>query len=557
MSTPLMSQYRQVKAKYPETILLFRMGDFYETFEEDAKVTAKVLGIVLTKRGNGAAGEIPLAGFPHHALDSYLPKLLKAGYRVAVCEQMEDPKFAKGIVKRDVIEVVTPGIAFSDKVLERNRNNFLASVALTSPLATSEDPVGFSYIDVSTGEFTVSEFPLKNLAEQIAGLQASELVVQKRDLETVKDLLKEEFKGIYTKSEDWVFNFDYAYEILINHFKTKTLKGFGIEEMRIGVVAAGAIMNYLQETQKANLVHIRRILPVDVSNYMVLDASTKKNLEITASMSGQADGTLFSVIDRTETPMGGRLLKFWVNRPLKRVEPIRERLLAVQELVNTAAVRKTIKHELSHVGDLSRLMGRIATGRANPREVNQLKEFLTHIVPLKKHLGAAKSAPLKSLWKQLNPMNEVVDSMQKALADELPLSLADGGVIRKGFNAELDEIRSLATGAKEWIARQQTHERERTCISSLKISYNNVFGYYIEVTNAHKDKVPADYIRKQTLTNAERYITPELKEYEDKVLHAEEKILALETRLFNELRLMIADRAAEEACNHICQARRP
>ncbi|HET9131025.1 MAG TPA: DNA mismatch repair protein MutS, partial [Terriglobia bacterium] len=278
MSTPLMAQYRQVKAKYPETVLLFRMGDFYETFEEDAKITAKVLGIVLTKRGNGAAGEIPLAGFPHHALESYLPKLLKAGYRVAVCEQLEDPRFAKGIVKRDVIEVVTPGIAFSDKVLERNQNNFLASVALSSPLATSADVIGFSYIDVSTGEFTVSEFPLRNLAEQVSGLQAAELVVQKRDLETVKGLLKDEFRGIYTKTEDWVFNFDYAYEILINHFKTKTLKGFGVEEMRIGVVAAGAIMNYLQETQKSNLTHIRRLVPADISEYMVLDVSTKRNL---------------------------------------------------------------------------------------------------------------------------------------------------------------------------------------------------------------------------------------------------------------------------------------
>ncbi|HEY6952235.1 MAG TPA: DNA mismatch repair protein MutS, partial [Bacteroidota bacterium] len=275
MSTPLMQQYRQVKAKYPETILLFRMGDFFETFEDDAKVTAKVLGIVLTKRGNGAAGDIPLAGFPHHALDAYLPKLLKAGYRVAVCEQLEDPKFAKGIVKRDVIEVVTPGIAFSDKVLERNQNNFLASVALPSPLATSEDLIGFAFIDVSTGEFTVSEFSLKNLSEQVSSLQASELIVQKRDLETLKGLLKDDFRGIYTKTDDWVFNADYAYEILITHFKTKTLKGFGIEEMRIGTVAAGAIMNYLQETQKANLLHIKRIVPADISSFMVLDTSTK------------------------------------------------------------------------------------------------------------------------------------------------------------------------------------------------------------------------------------------------------------------------------------------
>ena len=545
MSTPLMAQYRQVKAKYPETILLFRMGDFYETFEDDAKVTSKVLGIVLTKRGNGAAGDIPLAGFPHHALDSYLPRLLKAGYRVAVCEQMEDPKFAKGIVKRDVIEVVTPGISFSDKVLTRSQNNFLASIALTSPLATSEDQVGFAFIDVSTGEFTVSEFPLKNLSEQVSSLQASEIIVQKRDLETLKGLLKDDYRGLYTKSDDWVFNFDYAYEILINHFKTKTLKGFGIEEMRIGVVAAGAIMNYLQETQKANLVHIRRIVPADISDYMVLDTSTKRNLEITSSMSGQSEGTLFSVIDDTQTPMGGRKLKIWINRPSKKLEPIQQRLTAIRELVSVDAVRRTIKHELSHVGDLSRLIARIATGRANPREVNQLKEFLLHIGPLKNHLASMKTSPLNFLRDGLNPMNDVVEVVQKGLADELPLSLSDGGVIRKGYNAELDEIRSLASGAKEWIAAQQQRERQRTGISSLKISYNNVFGYYIEITNTHKEKVPADYVRKQTLANAERYITPELKEYEEKILHAEEKILSLETRLFNDLRNLISEHAAE------------
>jgi DNA mismatch repair protein MutS len=338
---------------------------------------------------------------------------------------------------------------------------------------------------------------------------------------------------------------DYGYEILINHFKTKTLKGFGIEEMRIGVVAAGAIMNYLQETQKTNLVHIRRIVPADISEYMVLDVSTKRNLEITSSMSGQEEGTLFSVIDDTQTPMGGRMLKTWINRPSKKLEPIHERLTAIQELVSTDAVRRTIKNELSHIGDLSRLIARIATGRANPREVNQLKEFLLHIGPLKSHVIPLKSPPVKLLCDNLNPMDDMVGVIHKALAEELPLSLADGGVIRKGYNAELDELRSLASGAKEWIAAQQLRERQRTGISSLKISFNNVFGYYIEITNTHKDKVPGDYIRKQTLANAERYITPELKEYEEKILHAEEKILVLETKLFNDLRIEIADHAAE------------
>jgi DNA mismatch repair protein MutS len=543
MSTPLMKQYRQVKAKYPDTILLFRMGDFYETFEEDAKITSKVLGIVLTKRGNGAAGDVPLAGFPHHALEAYLPKLLKAGYRVAVCEQLEDPKFAKGIVKRDVIEVVTPGVAFSDKVLDQKQNNFLAAVSLPSPLATSEDTVGFSYIDVSTGEFHVSEFPLRYLPEQLANLQASELLVQKRDVESVRGLLKERFKGLYTKVEDWVYNVDYAYELLVSHFKTQSLKGFGVEEMRVGLTAAGAILNYLQETQKANLLHIKKITPQDISDYVVLDPSTKRNLEITSSISGQPDGTLYSVLDRTQTPMGGRLLKQWLNRPLKNVETIRRRLESVGELVQDESTRRKLRDELSAIGDLERLIAKIATGRANPRELIQLKSILQQIPQLQSLMANVVSRSLCTLRDSLSPLESVVSLIGRAIADEPPLALTEGGVIRKGYDAELDELRSVSHGAKDWIARLQQQERLRTGISSLKVGYNNVFGYYIEVTNTHKEKIPRDYIRKQTLTNAERFITPELKEYEEKILHADEKILALETKLFNELRLAVAEQS--------------
>jgi len=543
MSTPLMKQYRQVKAKYPDTILLFRMGDFYETFEEDAKITSKVLGIVLTKRGNGAAGDVPLAGFPHHALEAYLPKLLKAGYRVAVCEQLEDPKFAKGIVKRDVIEVVTPGVAFSDKVLDQKQNNFLAAVSLPSPLATSEDTVGFSYIDVSTGEFHVSEFPLRYLPEQLANLQASELLVQKRDVESVRGLLKERFKGLYTKVEDWVYNVDYAYELLVSHFKTQSLKGFGVEEMRVGLTAAGAILNYLQETQKANLLHIKKITPQDISDYVVLDPSTKRNLEITSSISGQPDGTLYSVLDRTQTPMGGRLLKQWLNRPLKNVETIRRRLESVGELVQDESTRRKLRDELSAIGDLERLIAKIATGRANPRELIQLKSILQQIPQLQSLMANVVSRSLCTLRDSLSPLESVVSLIGRAIADEPPLALTEGGVIRKGYDAELDELRSVSHGAKDWIARLQQQERLRTGISSLKVGYNNVFGYYIEVTNTHKEKIPHDYIRKQTLTNAERFITPELKEYEEKILHADEKILALETKLFNELRLAVAEQS--------------
>ena len=536
-----MRQYQQVKAKYPDTILLFRMGDFYETFEEDAKIAAKVLGITLTKRGNGAAGDVPLAGFPYHALETYLPKLLRAGHRVAVCEQLEDPKLAKGIVKRDVIEVVTPGVAFSDRVLEQKQNNYLAAVALPTALARGDDTVAFAFADVSTGEFGVAELPLRNLTEQISNLQPSEILVQKRDLETVRSLLKDRFSGLYSKVDDWVFNVDYGYELLINHFKTQTLKGFGVEGMQLGIVAAGAIMNYLQETQKVNLQHIRKIVPLDISDYIALDSATKRNLEITASITGQSEGTLFAILDRTNTPMGGRMLKRWMNQPLKKLAPIQERLNAVKELYEQEQTRRTLRDVLLHVGDLERLIGKIATGRANPRELTQLKAILQQIPDIKTHLKKLSCKTLRDIVAQLDPLPDIVTLISNALADTPPLSLADGGVIRKGYSAELDELRGLAYSGKDWIARLQHEERQRAGIPSLKVGYNNVFGYYIEITNAHKEKVPANYIRKQTLTNAERYVTPELKEYEEKILHAEEKILTLETQLFNEMRQRISE----------------
>ncbi len=544
MTTPLMRQYQQAKAKYPDTVLLFRMGDFYETFDEDAKITSKVLGIVLTKRGNGAAGETPLAGFPHHALDAYLPKLLRSGYRVAICEQLEDPKFAKGIVKRDVIEVVTPGVSFSDKVLDQKQNNYLAAIVLQSAIANSKDTIGLAYVDVSTGEFVMSEIPLKQLEEQISNLQPRELLVQKRDLDSIKSTLRNRVDVVFTKVDDWVFNYDYAYELLINHFKTQSLKGFGIEEMQVGIISAGVIMNYLQETQKSNLPHIKKIAPIDTSEFMVLDASTKRNLEITTNISGQSDGTLFSIIDHTFTPIGGRMLKQWISRPLKRLDIIQTRLDAVDELVKDDDARKNLSKELDRIGDLERLIAKIATGRANPREVKQIKIMLSSIPALKSQVSNLKKSAFIKLNDNLNPLTELVKEIENAIADEPPLALADGGVIRKGYNAELDEIRELAFGAKDWVAKHQQSERERTGISSLKIGYNNVFGYYIEVTHTHKEKIPQNYIRKQTLANAERFITPELKEYEEKILHAEEKILLLETKLFNDLRQRISEQAA-------------
>jgi DNA mismatch repair protein MutS len=545
MPTPLMRQYQRIKSKYPETILLFRMGDFFETFEEDAKITSKALGITLTKRGDGAAAQVPLAGFPHHALETYLPKLLKAGYRVAVCEQLEDPKFAKGIVKRDVIEVVSPGVAFSDKVLEQKQNNYLAAIALPSPLATSGDIIGFSFVDVSTGEFAVSEFPLRLLKEQLTSLSPSEILVQKRDIAAISELLKGQFSGTYTKADDWIFNFDFGYELLVTHFQTQSLKGFGCEELSIGIVAAGAVLNYLQETQKTNLPHLKKIVPYDISEYMVLPLSTRRNLEILSPlMEGPRFGTLFSVLDQTQTPMGGRLLRKWVTQPLKRVEPIRNRLESVKELVERVELRRKLRETLSNIGDLERLIAKIATGRANPREMIGLKFILSQIPNLKGIIQPCATPQLASLRDNLQPLQSLVEQIAKAIVDDPPLNLVDGGVIRKGYSKELDDLREVAFSGKEWIANLQKKERDRTGVSSLKVGYNNVFGYYIEVTHTHKNKVPQDYIRKQTLVNAERFITPALKEYEEKILHAEEKILSLETELFNGLRKTVGDHAA-------------
>lgn len=538
-----MKQYAHVKAKYPDTILLFRMGDFFETFDEDAKITSRVLGITLTHRGNGAAGEVPLAGFPHHALDTYLPKLLKAGLRVAVCEQLEDPKFAKGIVKRDVVEVVTPGIAFSDKVLEQKQNNYLASIALPSAVATGDDTIGFSYIDISTGEYAVTEIPLRALEQQMNSILPAEVIVQKRDKEALQRLLRSCFTGLFTSVDDWVFQFDYGNETLLRHFQTQSLKGFGVETMTIGISAAGAVMHYLNETQKANLAHIRKIVPQNISETIVLDPSTKRNLEITSSFGGTSDGTLFAVFDKTATPMGGRLLKKWISHPLKKLEQIRWRSEGVKALVDNGSVRKKLAAELAEIGDVERLIAKIATGRANPRDMVGMKFILRKIPILKTILGELQTPTIAEINSGLELLDSLADVIERTIADAPPLSIADGGVIRRGFNTDLDELTTLAHSAKEWVANMQKKERERTGISSLKIGFNNVFGYYIEITHTHKDKIPADYIRKQTMTNAERFITPELKEYEEKILHAEEKILALETKLFNELRLHVASHA--------------
>ncbi len=537
--TPLMAQYLRIKEANPDTILLFRVGDFFETFEEDAKTASKVLGITLTKRANGAAGDVPLAGFPHHAIDSYLPKLVRAGYRVAICEQMENPKFAKGIVKREVVEVVTPGATLSDKLLDHKKNNYLLSVFI------SDEVAGISFADVSTGEFFTFEVPESDLQQQIESIAPAEILIQKKEKDYLTPVITKINPSIrITKMDDWIFNYDYANELLLNQFSTVTLKGFGIEQLQNGIVASGAALNYLQETQKVNLTHLNRISLYNPSEYMILDSSTRRNLEISYSMHGDGrEGSLISILDKTTTAMGGRLLKKWISAPLRDLKKIQSRLDSVEELLKNKSQRKKIENELKEVGDLERIISRICTGRANPREVVALKTSLKKIPSIKEFLSHFKTEALSITSKELNPLEKLVERVQSAIIDSPPATLVDGGVMRNGFSPELDELRNIAFHGKDWIAKLQKTERERTGIPSLKVSFNNVFGYYIDISNAHKDKVPENYIRKQTLVNSERYITPELKEYEDKILNAEEKIYELEAELFDEIRKFVAAEA--------------
>ncbi len=544
--TPLMAQYNRIKSANPDTILLFRMGDFFETFDEDAKITSKVLGITLTKRANGAAEDVPLAGFPHHAIDTYLPKLVRAGYRVAVCEQVENPKFAKGIVKREVIEVVTPGVNFSDKILDHKKNNYLMAVCV-KPASHSdkENIAGISFCDISTGEFYTFEVPANQLSQQIESISPSEILVQKKDKDIFIRLIQKINPDIrITKLDDWIFNFEYAKEMLVMQFKTVTLKGFGIDHFMTGIISCGAILNYLQETQKANLSHLNKVSAYNPSEYMILDHSTKRNLEITYSMQdGSREGSLISILDKTETAMGGRLLKKWISAPLKNLELILKRQESVEELFQDKNLRKKLISELKEIGDLERLISKVCTGRANPREIIYLKTSLKKVPSVKGLLKDAKVKTLRQIDDGLNSLEKTVAKIESAIIDSPPLSISDGGIIKSGFSPELDELRDISIHGKDWIANLQKDERERTGISSLKVSFNKVFGYYIEISNAHKEKVPENYIRKQTLVNSERFITPELKTYEDKILNAEEKIYELESQLFNEIRIIVGAEA--------------
>ena len=525
MDTPLMKQYSAIKAKYPGALLLFRVGDFYETFGEDAIKASRVLDITLTKRGNGSASEIELAGFPHHALDSYLPKLVRAGHRVAICDQLEDPRFVKGIVKRGVTELVTPGVSFNDNVLERKRNNFLCSLYVGKVF-------GIAFLDISTGEFYCAQGNESYAFKLIQSLGPAEIIFSKGSRDTLEQHIGDDYATFAL--DDWVYAFDYAHDKLIQQFKTATLKGFGIEGMNEAIIAAGAILHYLEATEHKDTHHVASIARMDEEHYVWLDKFTIRNLEL---VNAQHEGgvPLLQILDQTVTPMGSRQLRRWMVLPLKEKEAIDERLEIVDHLYQHADVTEAVAQQLKQVADLERLISKVAVGRVNPRELLQLKRSLQAILPVKDLLATQSSVGLKKLSDQLHRCEFLLEKIEKELKEDAPMLLHQGGVIKDGVNAELDELRQLAFSGKDYLLQVQKREIERTGINSLKISYNKVFGYYLEVSNANKDKVPADWIRKQTLVNAERYITEELKVYEEKILHAEEKLSVIEQRLFNEL----------------------
>ena len=529
--TPLMKQYNQIKAKHPDALLLFRVGDFYETFGEDAVKASKILGIILTKRKNGSASHIELAGFPHHSLETYLPKLVKAGQRVAICDQLEDPKMTKTIVKRGVTELVTPGVAFNDQVLQNKQNNFLAAVHF------GKDAVGVAFLDISTGEFLVAEGNEEYIDKLLQGFKPSEVLYQKNRTTKFKDTFGD---GFYTfRLEDWVFRNDFAQETLNKQFSTASLKGFGIEHLSQGIIAAGAALHYLSETQHDRIAHITRVNRIEEDKYVWLDRFTIRNLELVHSYNDGAT-LLIDILDKTRTPMGGRLLKRWLVLPMKEKSIIQQRLDAVEYLVQHEKEREDLAFHLSQIGDLERLISKVAVGRVNPKELIVLKQALNELKPIKQNLSSANASAISTIAGQLELCEELLLLIDQQLHPEPAIAVGKGSVIADGFHSELDDLRTIAFKGKDYLEQLQERESEATGIPSLKIAFNNVFGYYIEVRNTHKDKVPESWIRKQTLVNAERYITEELKEYESKILGAEDKIHALETRLFQELVLSMA-----------------
>lgn len=524
--TPLMRQYNQLKAKYPGALLLFRVGDFYETFGEDAIKTSKILDIVLTKRSNGGAAAVELAGFPHHALDTYLPKLVRAGHRVAICDQLEDPKMVKGIVKRGVTELVTPGLAYNDQVLDQKYNNYLAS------LYFDKEELGIAFLDLSTGEFLVAQGTVAYVDKLVQSFKPSEIILSKKQQQSFQEVFKDQHNSHCL--EEWVYHFDYAYECLNEHFATTSLKGFGIEKLSLGIIAAGAILRYLEETEHKEIKHIASISRIEEDKYVWLDRFTIKNLELLYPQ--QEEGvSLIDVLDKTVTPMGARLLKKWVVLPLKDAHAIQQRLDTVEVFVQDPTLWQNTFQALKQIGDLERLISKISVGRANPRELLALKKALQQIAPIQRQLQSSTHELLLKLSGQLHRCEFLLEKIEQTLQENPPLVTNQGGLIKEGIHPEIDELKKIAHTGKDYLIQIQKKESKKTGIPSLKVAYNKIFGYYLEVTNTHKDKVPADWIRKQTLVNAERYITEELKHYEEKIVGAEEKLTVLEQTLYQEL----------------------
>lgn len=523
--TPLMKQYNTIKTKYPDALLLFRVGDFYETFGEDAVKASRILGIILTHRNNGG-DRTELAGFPHHSLNTYLPKLVKAGQRVAICDQLEDPKATKTIVKRGVTELVTPGVAMNDDILDTKSNNFLCAVHFGRKL------LGVSFVDISTGEFLTSEGTEEQIDKLLQNFAPNEVLVAKTHKKEFTEVFGNQFHTFYM--EDWVFQDDYALETLTNHFKTRTLKGFGVDHLNHGIIASGVVLHYLSETQHRRLQHISSLQRIAEEDYIWMDRFTMRNLELYHS-NNQNAVTLLDIIDRTISPMGGRMLKRWLALPLRNVEKIRMRHQVVSHLSKDEAILRKLQHAMKQMGDLERLISKVATGKINPKETIQLKNSLEAIIPIKQLTSQIENKALQTIADQLDSCDALRNKVKEMLCEEAPVNLLKGKTIADGYSDELDELRNLAFSGQRYLDKMLERETGRTGISSLKIASNNVFGYYIEVRNTHKDKVPQEWTRKQTLVNAERYITEELKEYEAKILGAEERILNLEQQLFSQL----------------------
>ena len=541
--TPMMRQYLEVKERYPEYLLLFRVGDFYESFYDDARKVSEALNIVLTRRSNGAAPDIPMAGFPHHACEGYIARLVKKGYKVTVCDQVEDPSQAKGLVKRDITDIVTPGVAYSDEILEDKHNNYLCALAFEKK--KREQWAGIAFIDVTTAEFRIADVPHQQVKDMLQSIQPSEILIGSRDRdfkETIGDMLPSDV--VVTVLDEWMFSEEHATQVLKKHFKTHSLKGFGIEHAFSSRIAAGVILQYLEETRQNSLQYITRIAMIESGQHMMLDLQTKRNLEIISSMQdGSINGSLLQVIDQTRNPMGARLLRRWLLRPLKTRVEIQQRLDAVEALHEQSEVRRSLGETLGEINDLERALSRVATLRSMPREVRTLGAALDKIPTLKTLLCDSESSRLRTLSEDLTPLDTITERIEKAVDPEAGATLRDGGYIRSGYNGELDELRLISSNAKGRLMDIQREEREKTGITSLKVQYNRVFGYYIEVSKANSDKVPAYFEKKQTLVNAERYTIPSLKEYEEKILSAEDNALQLEQKLFRELCSLIASEA--------------